>query len=222
MPARRATRLRPRLRSAAPPPHPWRGERATYGSTQSGSQPCRLPARQATRRSPRFLFAGPPDPWRGERATYIGSRSITRSNHSVVDDMGPTGGTRSVNLSAAMDNTTNDGFDRAPVQTGVIIKSGLDVHAAQITSCTQVDGRLPKPPRRCVEAELLEWVAKVRGEGVTVYTCYEAGPGGYGLHRKLLALGAVNYVVAPRCWDAVRRVKTDKRDARELCVRLDQ
>jgi transposase len=39
----------------------------------------------------------------------------------------------------------------------------------------------------------------------------------------LLALGVVNYVVAPQRWDQDgRRVKTDQRDARQLCLRLDQ
>jgi transposase len=43
------------------------------------------------------------------------------------------------------------------------------------------------------------------------------------LHRTLSALGVINYVVAPQRWDTSgRRVKTDKRDARELCLRLDQ
>lgn len=99
---------------------------------------------------------------------------------------------------------------------------GLDVHAAQITVCAQMDGCLPKPPRRCSWTEVVELVADHLGAGARVYTCYEAGPCGYGLHRKLTELGAVNYVVAARDWDPVRRVKTDKRDARELCVRLDQ
>jgi len=31
--------------------------------------------------------------------------------------------------------------------------------------------------------------------------CYEAGPFGYSLHRKLTALGVTNFVVRPRDWD---------------------
>lgn len=41
--------------------------------------------------------------------------------------------------------------------------------------------------------------------------------------RQLTALGATNVVVAPQIWDERgRRVKTDRRDARELCQRLDR
>jgi transposase len=103
------------------------------------------------------------------------------------------------------------------------VKFGLDVHAAQITACRQLDGSLPQPAHRRSAAEVLALVAEHRARGAQVYTCYEAGPCGYGLHRSLEALGAVNYVVAPQRWDlSGRRVKTDKRDARELCLRLDQ
>ena len=54
-------------------------------------------------------------------------------------------------------------------------------------------------------------------------SCYEAGCFGYVLHRKLEALGIENLVVRPRNWDEYgKRVKTDKRDARELCSHLDR
>jgi transposase len=138
--------------------------------------------------------------------------------------MGPTGGTKCVNLSAVMTtNTINNTVEgRVPVEAGMTVMLGLDVHATQITVCRQSDGRLPQPAHRRSEAELLALVADYVRQGYRVYSCYEAGPCGYGLHRRLTALGAVNYVVAPRRWDPARRVKTDKRDARELCVRVDQ
>jgi transposase len=103
------------------------------------------------------------------------------------------------------------------------VKLGLDVHAAQITVCRQLDGLLPQPAHRRSQAELLALVAAHQARGQLVYACYEAGPCGYGLHRALEAMGACNYVVAPQRWDmSGRRVKTDQRDARELCLRLDQ
>ncbi len=103
------------------------------------------------------------------------------------------------------------------------MKFGLDVHAAQITVCRQIDGLLPQPPQKRRWDECLEWIeAHVRAQAV-VHTCYEAGPCGYGLHRQLAALGVENLVVAPQKLDAKnRRVKTDQRDARELCDRLDR
>ena len=43
------------------------------------------------------------------------------------------------------------------------------------------------------------------------------------MHRTLTALGVTNCVVAPqRRDDRGKRVKTDKRDAREMCDRLDR
>jgi hypothetical protein len=43
------------------------------------------------------------------------------------------------------------------------------------------------------------------------------------LHRQLTALGATNYVVRPRHWDEYgQKVKTDKRDAKELVLHLDR
>lgn len=104
----------------------------------------------------------------------------------------------------------------------VCVKLGLDVHAAQITVCRQLDGSLPQPAHRRSQAEVLALVQAHLARGEKAYTCYEAGPCGYGLHRALTALGAINYVVAPQRWDlSGRRVKTDPRDAREICLRLD-
>jgi transposase len=43
------------------------------------------------------------------------------------------------------------------------------------------------------------------------------------LHRKLSALGVSNRVVRPRDWDEYgKKVKTDKRDAKELVLHLDR
>jgi transposase len=120
-------------------------------------------------------------------------------------------------------NTTETRIERAPVEAGVTVRLGLDVHAAQITVCRQVDGRLPQPAQQLSWSELITLVKDLVAGGARVFSCYEAGPCGYGLHRQLAALGATNYVVAPQCWDERhRRVKTDKRDARELCNRLER
>lgn len=120
-------------------------------------------------------------------------------------------------------NTSKLELGRAAVNAAVTIKFGLDWHATQVTVCRQIDGRLPQPSQKQMEEQLLAVVADHIARGHRVFTCYEAGPCGYQLHRKLTALGAVNFVVAPRRWDERgQRVKTDKRDARELCQRLDR
>ncbi len=50
-----------------------------------------------------------------------------------------------------------------------------------------------------------------------------AGPTGYWLHRKLIEIGIVNYVVCPTCLDVRRSgVNNDKSDALELATRLDR
>jgi transposase len=109
------------------------------------------------------------------------------------------------------------------VRPAMIVKFGLDVHAEQITVCRQIEGRLPQPAQKLRWAECLDWIEAHVRAGAVVHTCYEAGPCGYGLHRQLTALGGHNLVVAPQRWDEKhRRVKTDRRDARELCDRLDR
>lgn len=66
-----------------------------------------------------------------------------------------------------------------------------------------------------------KWIARLRkahGKATQLRACYEAGPCGFGLARRLRQLGVECEVVAPsmtptRSGD---RVKTDKRDARKL------
>jgi transposase len=120
-------------------------------------------------------------------------------------------------------NNDNITMERAAVQTAVTIKLGLDVHAGQITVCRQDGGLVPKPAQRKSWPEFLRWAERLAADAVPVISCYEAGPCGYGLHRQLTALGVTNYVVVPQRWDAEgQRVKTDARDALELCQRLDR
>jgi transposase len=112
---------------------------------------------------------------------------------------------------------------RVCVESGERVKFGLDVHASQITVCRQIGGLLPQPSQKLSWPRAVEWMVAHVECGAEVFSCYEAGPCGYGLHRRLDSLGMSNYVVAPQRWDErKRRVKTDKRDARELCQRLDR
>lgn len=105
----------------------------------------------------------------------------------------------------------------------LIIKLGMDVHAAQITVCRQEGGCLPQPAQKLSWERTLKWIQDQLQSGAKIYSCYEAGPCGYGLHRTLGAMGVINVVVAPQRWDERgRRVKTDKHDAKELVDRLDR
>src|SRR5216683_2378526 len=103
------------------------------------------------------------------------------------------------------------------------IKLGIDVHLDRYVVVRILDGGTPQPPQRFGPPEFLLWVAKQITLAEKVSTCYEAGPFGYGLHRKLEKMGAVNYVVRPRDWDEYgQKVKTDKRDAKQLALHLDR
>lgn len=97
---------------------------------------------------------------------------------------------------------------------------GLDIHERQITVVRQIDGLQPQPAQRFSREGLLAWVARMTGTGGTVHSCYEAGCFGYTLHRELCAAGVDNHVIAPENWCGA--AKTDKRDAREMCLRLER
>jgi transposase len=111
-------------------------------------------------------------------------------------------------------------------QTGAqakIMKLGIDVHADSYRVVRQIDNDNPQPAQKFTPAEFLKWVAKQLQLAEKVYSCYEAGPFGYVLHRQLLQLGVVNVVVRPQNWDEHgRQVKTDKTDALALVQRLDR
>jgi transposase len=103
------------------------------------------------------------------------------------------------------------------------IKLGIDVHLDRYVVVRLIDGGTPQPPQRFGPPEFLLWVAKQITLAEKVFTCYEAGPFGYSLHRKLEKMGVTNYVVRPRDWDEYgKQVKTDKRDAQQLALHLDR
>src|SRR6185369_13845220 len=69
----------------------------------------------------------------------------------------------------------------------------------------------------------LVWANKQLELAEEVYSCYEAGPFGYGLHRGLERMGIHNVVVRPQDWDELHKgVKTDKTDALALVQRLSR
>src|SRR5688572_513014 len=103
------------------------------------------------------------------------------------------------------------------------IKLGLDVHADWIVVVRMLDQSGPQPAQKFTPAKFLEWVKTQLLLGEKIYSCYEAGPFGYGLHRALLKLGVHNVVVQPVCLDERHTgVNHDKSDARELAQRLDR
>jgi transposase len=122
-------------------------------------------------------------------------------------------------------NTNNDKntTTTATAIAKTFCRLGLDVHAASITVARQVEGLNPQPPQKFRVADFLRWVKGQVDKGFEVISCYEAGPTGYWLHRKLTGLGVTNYVVCPTRLDSRGKgVNTDKTDATELLVRLDR
>ena len=86
-----------------------------------------------------------------------------------------------------------------------------------------LDGAKPQPPQTFKPAAFLTWVHKQQGLAKEVVSCYEAGPTGFWLHRKLTGLGVRNYVVCPtRLDERYRGVANDGTDATELATRLDR
>jgi transposase len=103
------------------------------------------------------------------------------------------------------------------------IKLGIDVHLDRYVVVRIIDGGTPQPPQSFKPVEFMLWMAKQLIQADKVFTCYEAGPFGYGLHRKLEKMGVTNYIVRPRDWDQYgQKVKTDKRDAKQMALHLDR
>src|SRR5450432_2809681 len=103
------------------------------------------------------------------------------------------------------------------------IKLGLDIHQACYVVAAQEDHATPRPARRFRPEEFVPWVERLLAQGHRVFVVYEACGFGFGLCRRLQALGASCYVIAPRKLDEQRKgVKTDALDAGVLCQRLSR
>lgn len=103
------------------------------------------------------------------------------------------------------------------------IKLGIDWHAKHYRVVRIIDGAGPQPAQRFTPEKFLTWTDKQLKLAAELDTVYEAGAGGFVLHRQLQALGANNVVIAPRKRKKTKnKVKTDKLDARELAMDLDR
>ena len=119
--------------------------------------------------------------------------------------------------------STNQCTQTEPGARARVVKLGLDIHSSLIVVARQVDEQASQPPQRFSEEGFISFVRRQLAQADSVHSCYEAGPFGYVLHRRLLAMGVHNLVVRPRDWSTYgERVKTDGRDAGALCSCLDR
>jgi transposase len=103
---------------------------------------------------------------------------------------------------------------------------GLDVHKDSIVIAVADEGR---EEARDVGEFPADWhslhkqLRRLERGGYELRLCYEAGPTGFELHRRLVEAGYESQVVAPSLVPvkAGERIKTDRRDARKLarCLR---
>lgn len=99
-----------------------------------------------------------------------------------------------------------------------LLKLGLDVHLDFIMAVAQKDHANPHAPRKLTNAQLAAQVRRWIAEGFQVFCVQESCGFGFTLHRELVAAGAQSFLITPIALNGRR--KTDKLDARALCLRL--
>lgn len=71
------------------------------------------------------------------------------------------------------------------------LKLGVDWHVEQFRVVRMCDGQSPQPAQRFTPATFLACVEKQRTLADQISVVYEAGSGGFHLHRQLSALGVI-------------------------------
>jgi len=99
-----------------------------------------------------------------------------------------------------------------------MLKLGLDVHLEFIMAVVQRGHGALQAPRKLIPDQLVEQVRKWTAEGLQVFCVEESCGFGFVLHRRLVDAGAQSFLITPIALNSKR--KTDKLDARALCLRL--
>ena len=105
---------------------------------------------------------------------------------------------------------------------GKKVHVGIDVHKKTYTFSAWSEGMIVKTATTPAEMEKFPSLLKKWFPGAEVYTAYEAGFSGFGLHRTLEAAGIKNIVIHPASLEvsAKDKVKTDKKDSKKMAVQL--
>ena len=109
-----------------------------------------------------------------------------------------------------------------PSYRGKKVFVGIDVHRRHYSVSCVCEGEIVKRFRvEALPSRLLSVLRKYF-DGAKLFTVYEAGFSGFGLHRYLIQEGVNNIVVNPSSVEigARDRVKTDKRDSLKQAVQL--
>ena len=101
-----------------------------------------------------------------------------------------------------------------------MLKLGLDVHLEFIMAVVQRGHLGPQAPSKFTRPELVEQVQRWSAEGLQVFAVQESCGFGFVLHRQLVEAGAQSFLITPVVLNGKR--KTDKVDARALCLRLSR
>ncbi|MGI8965523.1 MAG: IS110 family transposase [Limisphaerales bacterium] len=101
-----------------------------------------------------------------------------------------------------------------------LLKLGLDVHLEFIMAVAQRDHASPAAPRKFSREQLVHQIKKWSAEGLQIFCVQESCGFGFVLHRQLVAAGAQSFLITPIALNGRR--KTDKLDARALCLRLSR
>jgi|SRR5262245_12506041 len=104
--------------------------------------------------------------------------------------------------------------------TRPLLKLGLDVHLEFIMAVAQKDHAQPQAPRKFTNDQLVAQMQRWLAEGFQVFCVAESCGFGFVLHRRLVAAGAQSFLITPIALNGQR--KTDKLDARALCLRLSR
>jgi transposase len=100
------------------------------------------------------------------------------------------------------------------------LQLGLDVHLESITVVSQRGNTSAQTPREFTPDQLIEQVRKWVAQGLQVFGVQESCGFGFVLHRRMVDVGAQSFLITPLALNGKR--KTDKLDARALCLRLSR